>query len=208
MAKKKSKPGIGIAICLVAGMLWFLGHHMWYFDYNVKPPSDVSSLPILRTSVAVDEVPGHTGFTASFSITNAGQSRITVLDTVPFDYLFDVSLDAREPDGTLSPVTPNPRFLIRHDDEDKKVFDRGRDAIVDLLPGRTHTIHIPLATYYDLNRARGKFQLTVVYQPEMVAKMLPPEEAQTLGTVTGPFRCVIEFELPLKKEKPPALLPD
>ena len=199
--RKKSKPGAILAILGVAVFLMVLMNYLLNFDYNPREIDDEKSLPSMRGSLSVVEWPVNGSLVpcASLTLTNAGTSSLTLLDTETLEPLYDYELQKRLANGQLDPLPRAPQFnSIQVIDEQKEA----RKAEVILLPGRSMTVYLPLSPAYDLRGASGTYHVTVHYRPDAALKMMRKEDAGRLNVRPLTLSCQLDFELPLRRPEP------
>ena len=200
----KSRMIVVTVVC--AALLGWLCHYLWSFDYKVRRLGDGTSfsplLPVVRVCEGA-EFQSRADVCAILSLANAGDSRLSVVDTVALEPLYVVRLMYHAPDGTLAPAPMTAGHLAgsRAAALDRGGFDRDKDSVVELVPGAALTRVVPLSFLFDLRR-EGKYDLTITYQPKAIEGPSGPLLAE-LQAYELPLSASTAFEIPLRKAPPP-----
>jgi len=205
--RKKSKPGVLFALLIVAIFLMLLVNHLMNFEYNPQPLEGSGGPPVMRATATVVEqfIDGSRVPCVCLTLTNAGKSRLTLLDTDQLDPLYDFELQKRLPDGRLDPLPRAPQFssLALSDSGDAP-----RVQEVTLLPGRGMSTYLPLTPAYDLRGASGEYNVTVQYRPDALMRSMKRADVERLSANAPTVSCQVDFTWPLvKPEAPPGKPP-
>lgn len=168
MSRKKDT-AMAISGALVFAFLGSLGYYLFTFDYKIRAPADAMSTPALLPALSIHEStdPAAPGPEAEFTLTNAGSTKISVLDSVaqmPLYPLYDLRLQVRPAGGIVTMKVPPKTSPPLAAPADSAAFDKKRDKCVLLLTSEKFTKRIPLAALFDFKQ-EGRYTLTMGYQP-------------------------------------------
>jgi len=211
------------AWALVAFMLVFGGMTFSYYVWTGtkidpdQPPDgtyESGSAPVMTRiyplmSASIEERPQ--GVTAVVTLSNNSATKIVMPETTNLPLLYPVSLKYRPNVGSNSvdlkpnavrastgPAAPPPPLgTVQVIDPAAVKFDPARDTVIELLPGSTHTVSLPLQPAYELKP--GKYELIVRFVPlNLVSATSAPLPAFNVN-VAG---CRVAFDLPLGNKPP------
>jgi hypothetical protein len=206
-SKKKIKPAVVLVLGLVVLCLASLTYYMLSFEYKKYGNDDFEPLPkLLVTLNVVSDTPDpNTPATlyASFTISNIGTTRVSLVDTVATDPLYEVQLQKQVSEGRFEVVPIKAGFRKKYlsqneSDEELSAFKIGRDSELKVLPGRGLNVRLPLSDY-DLTGATGGYRVSVTYRADALFEMLKPEVKERLSARAMKLSSQCDFELPFKK---------
>ena len=133
---------------------------------------------------------------AAATLTNSNPVRVSLPDTLALEPLFGVSLKYASVKG--APLQDYARVgmmqrAVVTDAAPPVPFNRMSDAVIELLPARSHAVSIPLSTWYNLRP--GHYELRVNFRPGDISPIngtrdLPPFNVN--GAVA-----TVAFDMPL-----------
>jgi hypothetical protein len=205
-----------VGFVFVFGGLFF-GYYVWSetkVEGHADPVENVQSTefhprPLAYPLTLALRVEDHNGIVvASSTLTNPNGVRLIVPDTVALEPLYGISVkyapNKTAPLQELTRAGMTQRTVIT-DASPKVTFNRAIDAVIELLPGRSHAVSIPIGSWYTMKP--GHYELRVNFRPGDIApfngtKDLPPFNAS--GAVA-----TVAFDVPLNQpEKTDAVAPN
>lgn len=139
---------------------------------------------------------GATGLHALVTLTNTSNAHLFIPDLLGIEPLYSVALKyAPAKTGELHELPRAPALQGRVADAAAVPFNSDRDVVVELLPGRSHVVVVPLSEWYVPKP--GHYELRVAFRPmDMVAagdgQVLPRFNSTTASAV-------LAFDYPLEK---------